>query len=182
MTGIHTHRLNKSTSTDLEDIAQCEADAIRKLTGRFPLRLHVVGDCTTDSSADIVSAAASEHQSKHGQPAWTYTHAHNVRRESWRDVSVLRSCENVEQVQQAYEDGFASAMVVAEFERDTAYPIAEGIVGIPCPQQTGKVRDCMQCRLCMQDGKLRDNRRTILFEAHGSGRKRLVNLLTGPGQ
>lgn len=181
MTGIHTHRLNKSVMSDPEAIAECEAEAIRKLTGRFPLRLHVVGDCTTDAAADIVSAAASEHQSKHGQPAWTYTHAHNVRRESWRDISVLRSCENIEQVKKAHEDGFASAMVVPEFERDTAYPIAEDIVGIPCPQQTGKVANCMQCRLCMQDGKLHSSRRTILFEAHGTSRNRLVNVLTGPG-
>lgn len=181
MTGIHTHRLNKSVVSDPEAIAECEAEAIRKLTGRFPLRLHVVGDCTNDAAADIVSAAASEHQSKHGQPAWTYTHAHNVRRESWRDISVLRSCENIEQVKKAHEDGFATAMVVPEFERETAYPIAEDIVGIPCPQQTGKVANCMQCRLCMQDGKLHRSRRTILFEAHGVSRNRLVNILTGPG-
>ena len=178
MVGIHTHRLNRSVMTDPLQIAQCEADEIRKLTGRFPLRLHVVGDCTSDAAADIVSAAASEHQVKHGQPAWTYTHAHNVRRESWKDVSVLRSCENIEQVQQAHKDGFAAAMVVPEFERDTAYPIAEDIVGIPCPQQTGKAKDCMQCRLCMQDAKLHNARRTILFSAHGVSRKRVVDAIT----
>ena len=178
--GIHTRRLNRSVTSDLLQIAQCEADEIRKLTGRFPLRLHVVGDCTTDAAADIVSAAASEHQLKHGQPAWTYTHAHNVQRESWRDISVLRSCESIEQVRQAHKDGFAAALVVPEFERDTAYPIAEDIVGIPCPQQTGKAKDCMQCRLCMQDAKLHNARRIILFSAHGASRKRVVNALTAP--
>ncbi len=178
ITGIHTHRLNKSVEIDPLKIAECEAAEIRKLTGRYPLRLHVVGDCTNDAAANIVSSAASEHKTKHGQPAWTYTHAHNVRRESWRDVSVLRSCENIEQVRKAHEDGFATAMVVPEFERDTAYPIAEGIVGIPCPQQTGKAQNCMQCKLCMQDEKLLRSRRTILFSAHGTSRKRVVNAIT----
>lgn len=178
--GIHTHRLNRSDMSDPVQIAQCEADEIRKLTGRFPLRLHVVGDCNSDVAADIVSSAASEHQLKHGQPAWTYTHAHNVRRESWRDVSILRSCENLQQVKQAHEDGFAAAMVVAEFERDTAYPITEDVVGIPCPQQTGRARNCMQCRLCMQDIKLHSNKRVILFEAHGVSRMRLVGALAAP--
>lgn len=175
LTGIHTHRLNRSIVNDPDDIAQYEADEIRKLTGKYPLRLHVVGDCATDAAADIVSTAATEHSAKHNQPAWTYTHAHNVRRESWNGVSVLRSCENVSQVQKAMDDGYAAAMVVPEFQQTTAYPITEDIVGIPCPQQTGKAENCIQCGLCMQDVKLHSSRRVILFAAHGVSRLRVID-------
>jgi hypothetical protein len=178
MVGIHTHRLNRSVITDPEEIAKCEAEEIRKLTGRFPLRLHVVGDCNTDAAAQIVAEAASEHTKKHGQVVWTYTHAHDVDRKSWKDVSVLRSCENVEQVETALEDGYAAAMVVSEFERDTAYPIADGIMGIPCPQQTGKAQDCVNCKLCMNADKLHSARRVILFAAHGTGKKKVIATVT----
>lgn len=176
--GIQTHRLNRSTISDPVEIAQAEADEIRKLTGRFPLRLHVVGDCTSDEAADIVSMAASEHKRKFNQPAWTYTHAHNVKRTSWKDISVLRSCEDMEQVEQAFEDGYAAAMVVPEFKQDTAYPLNEDTVGIPCPQQTGRAANCLSCKLCMNDAKLRESRRVILFAAHGTSKKRVVSKIT----
>ncbi len=173
LTGIHTKKLNKSTVTDLVEIAEAEAKGIRGLSGKYPLRLHVVGDCTTDECASIVSSAADEYAEIEGSPVWTYTHAHNTRRESWGKVSVLRSCENMEQVKQATEDGFASAMVVSEFDKETSYDIGDGYRGIPCPQQTGKAKTCVDCGLCQRDAKLRDAKLVVLFAAHGS-RKSLV--------
>lgn len=175
--GIQTHRLNKSPIDIPIEVAEFEAAEIDGLTGTRPLRLHVVGDATTDQCASVLAGAAERHTAKHGKPVWTYTHAHDVERESWGGVSVLRSCETLEQVEQAFDDGYAAAMVVSEFKQDTAYPLADGIMGIPCPEMTGKAESCVKCGLCMQDGKLRDKRRVILFAAHGASKKRVQNSL-----
>ena len=187
--GLITRGLNGHAVLDPIRLAEMEAEGIDSLSGRLPLRLHVVGDCKTDEAAQIVSEAAERYRTRQmrwlgkEQDVWGYTHAHNVSRESWGKVSILRSCETPEQAQKAMADGFAAAMVVGEFERTTAYEVADGMVGIPCPQQTGKVATCLDCRLCMKDAKLRNSGRVILFEAHGARRntvKRVVADKTAP--
>lgn len=173
-----TRRLNASTESDQIEIAQAEAAGIRSLSGRNPLRLHVVGDCATDEAAKIVSAAAIEHTAKYGQPAWTYTHAHNVSRESWGTVSVLRSCETHEQVVKAMEEGFAAAVIVEEFESDKPYAVGDTTY-FPCPEQTGTKPNCITCGLCMKDSKLRRGRTVIAFKAHGTRRNTVLRVLNG---
>lgn len=175
--GIHTSRLNKSEEKDVLQIAKEEAKAILALTGKNNLRLHVVGDCTTDDSAKEVSSAAEIHMSKNNKKVWTYTHAHNVERKSWGKVSVLRSCENITQVKKATEEGFASCIVVSEFKKNTAYKLDNEYTGIPCPQQTGKAADCESCKLCWNDIKLHKSKRVILFSAHGTGKKKMLPVI-----
>lgn len=174
---LHTRKLNDSNVQDIVQIAQLEADGIRKLSGTRPLRLSVVGDHKTAEVARIVSDAAADHTAKHGQPVWTYTHALDVPRAAWGSVSVLRSCERVADVIKAFEDGFGAAMVVPEFKQDTAYEVADGLTGIPCPEMTGKADSCLSCGLCMKADKLRAGRKVILFAAHGSRTKTVQNNL-----
>src|SRR3954468_7603539 len=107
-----TRRLNAAGENSPEAIALVEAAAIRRLSGRNPLRLHLVGDCKTDEAARIVSTAAAEHTAKHDRPVWTYTHAwREVERASWQSVSVLASCETEADVAAAVERGYATAIV-----------------------------------------------------------------------
>jgi hypothetical protein len=167
LTGIHTNRLNKSGVTDIVEIAEAEATGIRGLTGQYHLRIHTVGDCTTNETAKIVAEAAKEHMGKQGMIAWTYTHAHDVDRESWGDVSVLRSCETIDQIKQATEDGYASVIVVDHFESEKPYDIGDGYVGIPCRNQVNKDITCVNCKLCLKDKNLHRLKRVILFEPHG---------------
>jgi hypothetical protein len=177
--GIITAGLNAHGVTDPVALAQEEADGIDGLRGLLPLRLHVVGDCKTAEAARIVSEAAERYMKRGKRKTasepfvWTYTHAHNVPRESWGKVSVLRSCETLDQVKLAHEEGYAAELTVAEFDRDTSYPLGDGYVGIPCPQQTGRAANCVECGLCMKDAKLRENKRVILLSAHG-GRKKVA--------
>jgi hypothetical protein len=152
-----------------EALAQIEANLIRtKLTGRLPLRLHVVGDAATDQAASILAAACAEHTAKHRQPAWTYTHAWaEVSRESWGRVSVFASCETADDVRQATARGYAVAI---------AGHGLEGELGdfrlLPCRAQTdGKT--CALCRLCWRADQLRAKQTAIVFEVHGS-KKRLA--------
>jgi hypothetical protein len=164
--GLQTKKLNQGKG-DYLDAAREEAELISNLSGERPLRLHVVGDCKDRTATEIVADAVAGYQAKHGQPSWTYTRAwEQVPRESWGAVSVLASCETPRQVRKAVSKGYATAMVVSTFQRPTAY-VRGGVKIVPCPQETGRVVSCTQCRLCWRDDILRPAGITIGFEAHG---------------
>ncbi len=168
-----TNRLNRARAKDPEVIARSEAREIGKLSGIRPLRLHVVGDCSTAPAARIVSAAVDGW--KH--PVWSYTHAwRKVARKAWGKVSVLASCETPADVKRARVKGYATALVVSKFESSKAYQI-DGVKVIPCPAQTHDDVTCTTCKLCWNDVRLREIGATIAFEAHGSGAKKVKTAL-----
>lgn len=174
--GIHTHRQNMKAKSAYHE-AQQEADLINAMSGKRPLRLHVVGDCATDQDARTVSKACMSYTSKFDQPVWTYTHAwRNVDRRSWGNVNVLASCESTQQVHEAMERGYAASLVVSSHPADGRAYIEDGLKIIPCPQQT---RDavCTTCRLCWDDGALRNRNAVIAFEAHGTGANKVRQVL-----
>ena len=173
-TSITTRRMNASATVKPHELAKAEAaeiDAL-KASGQ-PLRLHVVGDCRTDASARTVSAAADRFESRGGGRAYTYTHAwRSVAPVSWGGVSVLASVESVADAARASAKGYASAMVVPDAHpSQRAHPIGRGLTGVPCPQQTGRARDCERCRLCFDSDGLHARGQVILFAAHGSVKK-----------
>ena len=169
---IHTRRVNKAESTSIE-VARDEATAIDSLTGKRPLRLHVVGDCPTDNAARLVSQAGERYQSRHGQPVWTYTHAwRDVDQGSWGGVSVLASCETPQEVKRATAKGYATAMIVQGHESPKAYT-HNGVKAIPCQAQT-RGATCNECKLCWRDNNLRKGGYTITFATHGT-RKNIIN-------
>lgn len=180
LAGIITRRLNKSTETDVLKIAQLEADGIDTLSGKADiLRIHVVGDAVLDGCADVISKAAERWAKKGTGKPYTYTHAwRDVKRKSWNTVSVLASCETIQDVKAAKNKGYASALVVAEFEKDQAYDIGEGFKGIPCPAQTKENVTCSKCQMCCNDKRLRDHNLVIMFAAHGSGKKKVKEALS----
>jgi hypothetical protein len=168
--GCTTNRINKSPIKDPVKIARIEAAQIMNLTGKNPLRLHVVGDCPNRESTIIIANAAKVYSDRYNKPVYTYTHNRTTDRTSWGVISVLRSCETVRQCQQAHIAGFASALVVPEFKQDTRYYIGRGMYGIPCLVQTGKAESCLKCGLCFNDSKLHGNHNVILFHPHGTFR------------
>ncbi len=169
--GWTTARLERGAAilhADALMIAIDEAAAIDTLTGRNLLRLHIVGDSATDQCADIVSAAAQRYSARYGQPVWTYTHGwRETARSSWRDVSVLASCETDADVRLATSRGYAVALVRAH--ADLPDKVA-GLNPILCPQQTGAVLDCGSCGrgrpFCTRDTSLM-GRACIVFDPHG---------------
>ena len=61
MVGMFTRRLNASEDANrlsVEELALAEAVAIAGLTGENPLRIHVVGDATTDGRREVASRGA----------------------------------------------------------------------------------------------------------------------------
>ena len=176
--GIQTRQLNK-VEGDSADAAEAEASAIDRLSGRRPLRLHVVGDCATPSAAWQVSGAATRYSARHGQPVWTYTHGwRDVPRSAWRNVNVLASCETLLQVTDAHARGYATCLVVVAHPADGRAELRDGWCLIPCPAQTRDVQ-CTDCKLCWRDRELRDRRAVITFAAHGPGAPKLRKLLEG---
>ncbi len=169
--GITTRRLNAYASTlalSPEDIAESEAREIAALTGKLPLRVHVVGDCTTDESARIVSSAMVAHTAKHGQFNWTYTHAwRDVRRESWQGASVLASVETADDARAANARGYATAIVVSEHPSNKVYDL-DGVKVLPCPGEVNDAVTCASCGLCGKDSTLRERGLTIGFAAHSA--------------
>lgn len=158
------------------DVAKEEAAAIdalgatdlSEISGR-PLRLHTVGDCRSDEAARIVAAAAERYMERGGGPVWAYTHAwRTVDRGSWGRVSVLASCETAEQVELARARGYAASIVVADFVQRTKYVHGAGLAVLPCPAQTTSGVTCSTCRLCMDDGALRERGYAIAFAIHGT--------------
>lgn len=180
--GFTTRRLNKAnpnaTSTE---IALEEAKVIDALSGKRPLRIHIVGDCKTARAARIVSRAAKRYHRKFNQKIWTYTHGwRRVRRDHWGMVSVLASCESLTDIRQARARRYATALVVDFHPEDGKAYLKVDEFGsekiIPCPEQTKGIT-CSQCRLCWDDNKLRDRGVTIAFAAHGNSTKRVMSNL-----
>ena len=102
--GYVTHRLNGSNTRNALTIARQEARLIDGLTGDRHLRLHVVGDARTDSSARVLADASKRYMRRGGHTVWTYTHAWStVKRSSWGRVSVLASVESTADVRAAKE-------------------------------------------------------------------------------
>ncbi len=169
--GITTRRLNAYASTlDLspETIAETEAREIAALTGKLPLRVHVVGDCRTDGAASLVGDAMVAHTAKHGQFAWTYTHAwRDVASESWHDASVLASCETGDDVRAASARGYATAIVVSEHPSNKVYAF-EGVKVLPCPGEVNDAVTCASCGLCGKATTLRERGLTVGFAAHSA--------------
>ena len=174
-----TTKLNRAKHNAYQT-AQLEARGIDSLPGDKPLRVHVVGDCTTDRNAQTVSAAADRYTNRMGFGAYTYTHAWDrVERDSWGGMSVLASCETHDQVERAHARGYAAAIVVSEHTSARAEDHA-GYRYIPCPQQTKDVT-CDQCGLCQKDKWLHAERAVITFAAHGAGAKKVRETLVQLG-
>lgn len=173
-----TNKLNRSRVKDPLRVAKLEAEGIDKLPADRDLRLHVLGDCPTRESAAELGAAADRYVERgvaydrrrgfHTPSVWAYTHAwRKVSRKSWgRSISVLASCESADDVRRARRRGYAAAVVVDEFESDRAYEFGEFRL-VPCPSQT-RGATCDNCRLCFDDGRLKDAGLVIGFAVHGS--------------
>lgn len=185
--GIITGRLNDAGPATPALVARQEAAAIDGLSGDHLLRLHVVGDCRTTASAKNLAEACERYAlrgmvPRRGKKAWTYTHAwHRVPRDAWGDaVSVLASCQSVAGVKKAMARGYAVALIVPQFQQEAAYDYG-GLKLLPCPWQTRGIT-CKDCKICLDDERLRKNEIVVGFTAHGAGakkvREKLISLPT----
>lgn len=171
--GLHARRLEEHA--DPASAALEESAAIDRLSGKRDLRMHVVGDVTSNDGAKNLAGAAARYLNRaQSLPVrvWTYTHAwRSLRRKSFGPISVLASCETTQDVKKARKKGYATAIVVDKFKSDKAWT-EDGIKIVPCPEMTRGIV-CTDCRLCLNDNNLKKAGITIAFEAHGSNAEKV---------
>lgn len=167
--------LDGDTLAELESAAIRDGAAYLRRRGiRRPLRMHVSGDATTNKRAAVLASAAS-HWPGH---VWTYTHAHRtVDRSAWGGVSVLASCESLDDAKAAMARGYAAAVVTGPHPADGKAYTKDGVKVIPCPAQTREDVTCEKCRLCWNDRALVARNAAIAFEAHGPAKKRALTVI-----
>lgn len=163
-------RLRLSRTGTSRETIRAEVHALDRLTGKRPLRLHVVGDCRTDRQAEQLSRAASRFPL-----TWTYTHAwHQIQRQSWGQISVLASCEAPQDISRAWARGYGAVLLVPDLlQQPTSHPM------IPCPAQVKAGQTCAGCKLCWRTDKL-IGKLVIGFKPHGNRRlavkRRLIEI------
>ena len=218
----HTWKLNKQagvhyssgeSSVSPEEVAEDEAQVLKlayplwkALRINNAVRLHVVGDCVSRESVsilgsaveDLVEGSLSGPGTKPGGGAknvWGYTHGwRSVPRSSWPSgISMLASCDSVDQLPEAHKQGYGCAIVVPDYLQNDmgqylggAYDAGNGFKLLPCPYEVREKNDhderiwCTECKLCLRDDLLRSNKTAIAFAAHGpkAGKiaENLVNL------
>jgi len=145
--------------------------------GGRDLRIHVSGDCQTETAARVVAAAARRYMARGGGQVWSYTHAWRVvPRSAWEGVSVLASVESAVDAAEAVALGYTPAIVVPTHKDMRVYEL-DGQKFIPCPAQTRDM-SCVDCRLCFNDTKLQSRSQGIAFAAHGTKTNSLKKQLT----
>lgn len=169
ISGVLSGAVSRAAASILAALSEAEGiDAIRKPSR--DMRVHVLGDASTDSAARILSAACARYVARAVRPVrvWSYSHAwRTVSRASWGAVSVLASCESADDIKAATAAGWATARVVDAFPDGARVFVRDGIRHLPCAEQAGTAASCIDCGWCMRDGWLRDRGLTVAFAAHG---------------
>lgn len=135
------------------------------------LRLHIGGDTPSEGSARRLSVAAGGWRWRGGGAVWTYTHRwREIPRAAFGSISTLASVESAADARAAVAEGYVPAIVVPQHQgrrptRLTGWP--RGWRALPCPAETTPGRTCVTCRLCLDDGRLRELKLGIAFAAHG---------------
>lgn len=153
-------------------------DAIRNgnIQGR-PLRLHVSGDARTDRAAKAIAVACEKWHNAGGGHAFGYTHSwKKIERNLFGSISMLASIDAPSEANEAIGRGYAPASIFAEFPNgDKAFRMG-GVKFIPCPNQTKGIT-CKECKLCMNDGMLRDQNAGIAFIPHGIQKNKVLRII-----
>lgn len=148
--------------------------------GGRDLRLHVGGEVSGPKGAPLLARAAERWRKKRmGGRVWTFTKRwREIDRKLWGDsISVLASVTTAEDAFVAQCRGYVPAIAMRSFAshkafavtgRDFRHPTREVEVKvIPCPHEAGAKVTCSSCRMCLDDGRLRELGVAIGFKAHG---------------
>jgi hypothetical protein len=167
---IHLMRLNKAATNvhaNALTVARAEVLAIQNMAiiPNLPLRGHVVGDCPTAKCAEIVGDAYRSYMQRGGGRAYSYTHAYlTVPRKAWGpDISILASCESLDQVKAARRMGYHAAVLLVKEKLVKATTI-QGIKILPCSHAL-RGTFCSECKLCLREDFLAKSGAVVAFEA-----------------
>ena len=159
-----------------EDVALDEASALNNSHATWLkkrvndwFRLHVVGDCVTTKAAQIVSAAIEQYIVPMRGPwrnVWVYTHAwRSVARSAWSSaISVLASCDTLDDIPEAHAKGFATCVVIGEDELremgtqqnkkfGEVLKLDNGFNLWPCQYEIGKIVNEAEAKAAREEGR-----------------------------
>ncbi len=203
--GFTTGKLNRNgaTASSLQ-IAKAEAAALGELNDYLqtyesgpskPLRLHIVGDAVTTEAVQVLEEACRpfirKEDNQDGLPGggrgvtktWAYTHGwRDVPRSAWGDISILASCETIEDMNEAHNRGYAIAAVVTSYRGTEKWKPYEsgGFKILPCPEESkpaGQKPQCHECGLCLRDKSLRSSKTVIAFISETSTKTKAATTL-----
>lgn len=189
-TGISVRKLDEAAhGFSSEEVIRLEAQAIKRsfrgglvpqdgARGGRDLRLHVFGDAGSEAGAGLLGEAAQHYKARRGGSVWTFTEQwQHIRRDAWGPISVLASVTTPGDIEHARDAGYPGAIVLEKFPSKKAFrlPGSDARI-IPCPAEVKKTT-CVECRLCLDADNLLAKNVAIAFEAHGPGKKKVVQAL-----
>jgi hypothetical protein len=137
--------------------------------GGRDLRLHVGGDVSSETGAQLLAGAAGRWLERGGGTVWTYTHRWaEIPAKAWGPIQVFASCESPQDALRAAKAGYYPSLTVGSFEDERRHMLGRLPV-IPCPAQT-RGRTCVECRLCLDRAQ---HGVAIGFQLHGVKRHQL---------
>ena len=149
-------------------VTLAEAELIRGFARQQPrksgldLRLGVSGEVSGPKGARALAKAAEVWRSRVGGKVWGYTHAwKRVLRASFGPASVLASVDDPQDIPRAIRRGYVPAIVVHSHPVNTPITV-QGVRFIRCPNETVGMA-CVECRLCLNDARLRERNMGIAF-------------------
>jgi len=169
--GFHNRRLEgiarasgaTALSLSLEEarLVRAFAEAQVRPIG-LDLRLGVSGEVSGPKGARALADAAAHWMRQVGGSVWGYTHAwKRILRKSFGPASVLASVDNPADIAHAKNRGYVPAIVLERHDTHTPVDV-EGHRFIRCPNETMGMA-CVECRLCLDDGRLRERGFGIAF-------------------
>ena len=131
------------------------------------LRLGVSGEVSGPRGARWLASAADAWTRRVGGRVWGYTHAwHRILRRSFGVASVLASVDTVTEIAKARRRGYVPAYVVhGQHEGTAPFTLPDDPSKtrfIRCPNETMGLA-CVECRLCLDDSRLRERGMGIAF-------------------
>lgn len=126
------------------------------------LRLGVSGEVSGHKGARALADSAAHWVRQVGGSVWGYTHAwKRILRKSFGAASVLASVDDPADIARAKRRGYVPAIVLERHDTHTPVSVGEHRF-IRCPNETMGMA-CVECRLCLDDGRLRERGFGIAF-------------------
>lgn len=138
---------------------------LMSLPGGKKIRHHVSGDFFKDDEPDwkYISAMLKGHTKRPDLKGWVYTHG-------WRrlpsslmnspeSLTTNASCDNLEEAQEAVDQGWPTVVVVDE--DSDGEELEDGTPVVICPNQTDGL-SCSECQLCLK----KDRKSVVGFREH----------------
>ena len=154
-------------------LAEVEAEYIDNFSGKRNARIHVVGDCQTIATANVVGSAMVRFEERTGKTAYTYCHAwRTVPYSAWMGARVLASCETAEDIRIATKVmGYPSAEWTYMEHTSRKVHERDGIKVLPCPNNFNLQVTCDKCMLCANVTMLKEKELVIGLHGHGATRQ-----------